>query len=67
MLRRTSTVSLMAVTLLVAPLGGVLLLLYGAGRLAVRRRRAVPVDPYDEWLRDLGRSRETDPRSPSRI
>jgi len=33
----------MAVALLVAPLGGVLLLLYGAGRLAVRRRRAVPV------------------------
>jgi hypothetical protein len=37
MLGRTSTVWLMTVTLLVVPLGGVLLFLYGAGWLTLRK------------------------------
>ena len=51
----------MTVALVVVPLGGLFLLLYGAGLLAVRKRRAPAPDPYEEWLRlrDLMRSRGT--------
>ena len=68
-LKDACKVGLMIVTLVIVPLGGVFLLLYGAGLLAVRSRRAAAPDPYAEWLtlRDLMRSRETklaaDPRS----
>jgi hypothetical protein len=36
--------------LVVAPLGGVALILYGLARMAVNKRRGRPVDPYAEWL-----------------
>jgi hypothetical protein len=54
-------VLLVTVALLVAPLAGVVLVLYGAGRIAARRRRRPAADPYVEWLalRDLKRSRGT--------
>jgi hypothetical protein len=65
-------VLLVTVALLVAPLAGIVLLLYGAGQIAVRRRRRPTADPYVEWLalRDLTRSRgtasEAAPRRPKR-
>ena len=61
MFRRTGRVGLMTVALVIVPLGGLFLLLYGAGLLAVRKRRAASPDPYEEWLtlRDLMRSRGT--------
>jgi hypothetical protein len=71
--RRTSTVWLMTVALLIPPLGVVFPLIYGAGRLAVRKRCLAAADPCAEWpkLRDLVRSRGTrssaDPRSPVRM
>ena len=34
----------------VAPLGGVALIIYGLARLAVRKRQGRPLDPYAEWL-----------------
>lgn len=50
---------LLAAALLVAPLGGVILMLYGAGRLLLRKRPETAIDPYAEWLalRDRMRSR----------
>jgi hypothetical protein len=36
--------------LVVAPLGGVALILYGLAKMAVNKRRGRPVDPYAEWL-----------------
>lgn len=59
MFRKTGRVGLMTVALVIVPLGGVFLLLYGAGLLAVRKRRVAAPDPYEEWLtlRDLMRSR----------
>lgn len=36
--------------LVVAPLGGVALILYGLVKMAVNKRRGRPVDPYAEWL-----------------
>lgn len=68
MFRKTGRVGLMTVALVIVPLGGVFLLLYGAGLLAVRKRRVAAPDPYEEWLtlRDLMRSRgsirEVEPR-----
>ena len=35
---------------MVAPLGGIVLVLYGLARLAVRKRQGRPLDPYAEWL-----------------
>ncbi|MGH7325007.1 MAG: hypothetical protein ACREJ9_10220 [Candidatus Rokuibacteriota bacterium] len=50
---------LLTAALLVAPLGGVILMLYGAGRLILRKRLETAIDPYAEWLalRDRMRSR----------
>ena len=61
MFRRTGGVGLMTVALVIVPLGGLFLLLYGAGLLAVRKRRVAAPDPYEEWLtlRDLMRARKT--------
>ena len=63
MFRRNGKVGLMTLALVIVPLGGVFLLLYGAGLLAVRKRRATAPDPYEEWLtlRDLMRPRGTKP------
>lgn len=53
---RRVNVWLMTLVLVVVPAGGIFLLLYAAGLLASRKRRA-PVaassvaDPYEEWLR----------------
>jgi len=68
---RKAKVLLVTVALLVAPLAGVVLLLYGAGQIAARRPRRPAADPYVEWLalRDLTHSRGTaseTPRSPKR-
>lgn len=50
---------LLTAALLVAPLGGLLLILYGVGRLAWGKRLGARIDPYAEWLalRDRMRSR----------
>jgi hypothetical protein len=34
----------------VAPLGSVVLVLYGLARLAIRKRQGRPLEPYAEWL-----------------
>src|SRR5439155_22773889 len=47
---RKAEVLLVTVALLVAPLAGVVLLLYGAGEIAARRPRRPAADPYVEWL-----------------
>jgi hypothetical protein len=65
---RRGNVWLMTLVLVVVPAGGIFLLLYAAGLLASRKRRA-PVaassvtDPYEEWLRsrDLVPSRGIKP------
>src|SRR5436190_21121475 len=56
MFPRKGRVLLLTIALLMAPLAGVALLLYGAGQIAVRRRRRPAADPYIEWLalRDRG-------------
>jgi hypothetical protein len=41
---------ILTAALVVAPLGGVALILYGLAKLAVRKRRGLPLDPYGEWL-----------------
>ena len=41
---------ILTAALLVAPLGGVALILYGLAKLAVNKRRGRPLDPYAEWL-----------------
>lgn len=60
MRRSSASVWLLTIVLVVVPLGGIALALYGAGRLALRRRRGTTtIDPYEEWLqlRDLVRAR----------
>ena len=65
---RRGNVWLITLVLVVVPAGGIFLLLYAAGLLASRKRRA-PVtassvaDPYEEWLRsrDLMPSRGIKP------
>ena len=59
---------LMTLALVVVPAGGIFLLLYAAGLLASRKRRAPGAassvaDPYEEWLRsrDLVPSRGIKP------
>lgn len=41
---------ILTAALVVAPLGGFVLVLYGLARLAVRKRQGRPLDPYAEWL-----------------
>lgn len=41
---------ILTAALVVAPLGGVALILYGLARMAVRKRRGGSLDPYAEWL-----------------
>ena len=41
---------LLTAALVIAPLGGVALVVYGLARLAVRRRKGGSLDPYAEWL-----------------
>lgn len=52
---------LLTAVLVVAPLGGVVLVLYGLARMAVRKRQGRSLDPYAEWLalREQLRSRQT--------
>src|SRR2546425_12290999 len=66
MFGRKARVLLVTVALLVAPLAGVVLLLYGAGQIAARRPRRPAADPYVEWLglRDPTRPRGTAPGPP---
>jgi hypothetical protein len=49
---------LLAAAVLVVPLAGVFLVMYGVGRLALKQRPKPAPDPYKEWLdlRDLMRS-----------
>lgn len=49
---------LLMIVAAVVPLGGIALVLYGAGLLVFGKRRALTIDPYDEWfnLRALLRS-----------
>lgn len=70
MVRGRRKLWLMTLVLIVVPLSGIAVLLYGAGRLARGGRRVPPTDPYDEWLRlrDLLRAqrrRSGDDRVPS--
>lgn len=41
---------LLTAALVVAPLGGLALLLYGLAKLAIRKRKGRSLDPYAEWL-----------------
>jgi hypothetical protein len=41
---------LLTAALVVAPLGGVALALYGLAKLALRKRKGRSLDPYAEWL-----------------
>jgi hypothetical protein len=41
---------ILTAALVVAPLGGVALILYGLAKLAVNKRRGRSLDPYREWL-----------------
>jgi hypothetical protein len=41
---------ILTAALVVAPLGGVALILYGLAKLAVRKRQGRSLDPYAEWL-----------------
>ena len=69
MVGRNGKGRLRTMALICVPCGGLLMLLYATGRLAVRKRRAPAADPYEEWLtlRDLMPSRRpyaaADPRS----
>src|SRR3989454_12674677 len=65
---KKAKVLLVTVALLVAPLAGVVLLLYGAGQIAARRPRRPAADPYVEWLalRDLTRPRGAASEAPRR-
>jgi hypothetical protein len=62
MVLKSGKMWLLTAALLLAPLGGVILILYGAGRLALRKRLETTIDPYAEWLalRDRMRSRAPD-------
>jgi hypothetical protein len=55
MFRRNGKVLLMTITLLVVPLGGVVLLLYAARLLSVPKLRATLADPYDAAATDARR------------
>jgi hypothetical protein len=57
---RRGRIWLLTAAFIVMPLAGVLLVVYGVGRL-VLRRRTKSRDPYHEWLRirDLMRSRRS--------
>jgi hypothetical protein len=50
---------LLTAAVVVVPFAGVLLVMYGVGRLVLSRRPKTAYDPYREWLslRDLMRSR----------
>lgn len=54
---------MLTAALVVAPLGGVALALYGLVRLAARRRKGRSLDPYAEWLalREQLRNRRSAP------
>ncbi len=41
---------ILTAALVVAPLGGVALILYGLAKLAIRKRKGRWLDPYAEWL-----------------
>ncbi|MGH7308235.1 MAG: hypothetical protein ACREK6_06035 [Candidatus Rokuibacteriota bacterium] len=41
---------ILTAALVVAPFGGVALILYGLARLAIRKRKGRSLDPYAEWL-----------------
>jgi hypothetical protein len=47
---RRSKPWLLTAVIVVAPLGGVALILYGLAKLAVKKRLVRPLDPYAEWL-----------------
>jgi hypothetical protein len=53
---------ILTAALVVAPLGGVALILYGLAKLAVRKRQGRSLDPYAEWLalREQLRRRHTE-------
>jgi hypothetical protein len=50
---------ILTAAVVVVPFAGVLLVMYGVGRLVLSRRPKTVYDPYQEWLalRDLMRSR----------
>jgi hypothetical protein len=56
---RRRRIWLLTAAVVVVPFAGVLLAMYGVGRLVLSRRSRKPYDPYQEWLalRDLMRSR----------
>jgi hypothetical protein len=53
---------ILTAAVVVVPFAGVLLAVYGVGRLVMSRRPKPGYDPYQEWLslRDLMRSRRTE-------
>ena len=70
MFGKKAKVLVLTTALLVAPFAGVALVLYGAGRVAARRRRTAAADPYREWLAlqdltsPLGTTSDAAPSSP---
>ena len=52
---------ILTAAVVVVPFAGVLLAVYGVGRLVLNRRPKALYDPYQEWLslRDLMRSRRS--------